>query len=169
VVAAICAVVAYQRAVAEQQQVRVRVEQGAAGVAAEAVDVPSVPSWSVLVWHTAMAAQARQERGIPSSKAFPSSRIWAAVSNGGQSCWAVAYLPAPLARIDDIVLVGGRLWVRSWRVHGAGGHGGGVGVAADAATGPRGGRRRVRGRNSGTADGGQPAVSAVVNGPACEK
>jgi hypothetical protein len=56
VVAAICAVVAYQRAVAEQQQVRVRVEQGAAGVAAEAVDVPSVPSWSVLVWHTAMAA-----------------------------------------------------------------------------------------------------------------
>jgi hypothetical protein len=56
VVAAICAVVAYQRAVAEQQQVRVRVEQGAAGVAAEAVDMPSVPSWSVLVWHTAMAA-----------------------------------------------------------------------------------------------------------------
>jgi hypothetical protein len=56
VVAAICAVVAYQRAVAEQQQVRVRVEQGAAGVAAEAVDVPSVPSWSVLVWHSTMAA-----------------------------------------------------------------------------------------------------------------
>jgi hypothetical protein len=56
VVAAICAVVAYQRAIAEQQQVRVRVEQGAAGIAAEAVDVPSVPSWSVLVWHSTMAA-----------------------------------------------------------------------------------------------------------------
>ena len=43
VVAAICTVVAYQRAVAEQQQIRVRVEEGAARVAAEAVDVPSVP------------------------------------------------------------------------------------------------------------------------------
>jgi hypothetical protein len=56
VVAAVCAVVAYQRAVAEQQEVRIRVEQGAAGVAAEAVDVPSVPSWSMLVWHPTMAA-----------------------------------------------------------------------------------------------------------------
>jgi hypothetical protein len=56
VVAAICAVVAYQRAIAEQQEVRIRVEQGAAGVAAEAVDVPSVPGWSVLVWHSTMAA-----------------------------------------------------------------------------------------------------------------
>ena len=42
VVAAICAVVAYERAVAEEQQVRVRVEEGAASVAAEAVNVPSV-------------------------------------------------------------------------------------------------------------------------------
>jgi hypothetical protein len=41
-VAAVCAVVAYQRAVAEQQQVRIRVEEGAARVAAEAVDMPSV-------------------------------------------------------------------------------------------------------------------------------
>jgi hypothetical protein len=56
VVAAVCAVVAYQRAVAEQQEVRIRVEQSAAGVAAEAVDVPSVPSWSMLVWHPTMAA-----------------------------------------------------------------------------------------------------------------
>jgi len=44
VVAAICAVVAYQGAVPEQQEVCVRVEQGAARIAAEAVDVPSVPS-----------------------------------------------------------------------------------------------------------------------------
>lgn len=42
VVAAVGAVVAYQRAVAQQQQVRVRVEEGAARVAAEAVNVPSV-------------------------------------------------------------------------------------------------------------------------------
>ena len=55
VVAAVCAVVAYQRAVAEQEQVGVRVEQGAARVAAEAVDVPSVAGCGVLVWHSSMA------------------------------------------------------------------------------------------------------------------
>jgi hypothetical protein len=43
-------------------------------------------------------------------------------------CWPTTYLPAPLARIDDIVLVGWRLGVRSWRVHGASGHSVGVGV-----------------------------------------
>ena len=42
VVAAVCTVVAYQGAVAEQQQVRIRVEEGAARVVAEAVDMPSV-------------------------------------------------------------------------------------------------------------------------------
>lgn len=47
VVAAVRAVVAYQRPVAEQQQVRVRVEERAARVAAEAVDVPSVPRCEV--------------------------------------------------------------------------------------------------------------------------
>jgi hypothetical protein len=41
-VAAVGAVVADERAVAKQEQVCVRVEEGAAGVAAEAVDVPSV-------------------------------------------------------------------------------------------------------------------------------
>jgi hypothetical protein len=44
VVAAVCAVVAYQRAVAEEQQVRIRVEEGPACITAEAVDVPSVSS-----------------------------------------------------------------------------------------------------------------------------
>ena len=44
VVAAICAVVAYQGTVTQQQEVCVRVEQGAARIAAEAVDVPSVAS-----------------------------------------------------------------------------------------------------------------------------
>lgn len=41
-VAAVRAVVADQGAIAEEEQVRVGVEQGAAGVASEAVDVPSV-------------------------------------------------------------------------------------------------------------------------------
>lgn len=40
--AAVRAVVADEGAVAEQQEVRVRVQQGATGVAAEAVNVPSV-------------------------------------------------------------------------------------------------------------------------------
>jgi hypothetical protein len=43
VIAAVGAIVANERAIAEQQQVGVRVEQGAARVAAEAVNVPSVP------------------------------------------------------------------------------------------------------------------------------
>lgn len=41
-IAAVRAVVADQRAVAEEEEVRIGVEQGAAGVAAEAVNVPSV-------------------------------------------------------------------------------------------------------------------------------
>lgn len=45
VVAAVRAVVADERSVAEEQQVGVRVEEGAAGVAAEAVDVPSIASY----------------------------------------------------------------------------------------------------------------------------
>jgi hypothetical protein len=44
VVAAISAVVADQRAVTEEQKVGIGIEEGAAGVAAEAVDVPSVAS-----------------------------------------------------------------------------------------------------------------------------
>lgn len=42
VVAAICTVITYQRAVAEQQEIRIGVEQGTASVTAEAVNVPSV-------------------------------------------------------------------------------------------------------------------------------
>jgi hypothetical protein len=41
-IATVGTVVAYQGAVAEEQQVRIRVEEGAARVAAEAVDMPSV-------------------------------------------------------------------------------------------------------------------------------
>jgi hypothetical protein len=48
VVAAVGAVVADERAIAEQEQVGVGVEEGAAGVAAEAVNVPTVASCAVL-------------------------------------------------------------------------------------------------------------------------
>jgi hypothetical protein len=70
-VTAVCAVVTYQGAIAEQQQVRIGVEEGAAGVAAEAVDVPSVASCCMSVLLTACLS----EECIPSSKAFPSSKI----------------------------------------------------------------------------------------------
>jgi hypothetical protein len=73
-VAAICAVVADERAVAEQEEVRIRVEEGAACVATEAVDVPSVSGWPMLaccLW----PCLGGKVRCIPSSKAFPSSRI----------------------------------------------------------------------------------------------
>lgn len=43
VVAAICTIVTYQRAVAEQQEIRIGVEEGTASVTAEAINVPSVP------------------------------------------------------------------------------------------------------------------------------
>lgn len=44
VVAAICTIVADEGAVAEEEEIRIGVEEGAAGVAAEAVYVPSVAS-----------------------------------------------------------------------------------------------------------------------------
>lgn len=126
VVAAVGAVVADERAVAEEQEVRVRVEEGAARVAAEAVNVPSVPGWAMSACYS-MKCGGRQARGtwrclgrscIPSSKAFPSSRIWTRVSEGQHADRRRLYLSTPLARIYDIVLVHGRLWVRSGRVHG---------------------------------------------------
>ncbi len=48
-VATVGAVVTYQGAVAEKQQVSIRIEKGAASIAAEAVDVPSIPGWSNVV------------------------------------------------------------------------------------------------------------------------
>lgn len=110
VVAAVCAVVAYQRAVAEQQQVCVRVEKGAARVAAEAVDVPSVPRCSMSVCHSTAGASGHGRAGargawclaekcIPSSNAFPSSRIWAAVSDCAR-CWIGPVLPLRIPCTD---------------------------------------------------------------------
>jgi hypothetical protein len=45
VIAAVGAVVADEGAVAEEKEVRIGIEEGTAGVAAEAIDVPSVASW----------------------------------------------------------------------------------------------------------------------------
>ena len=47
-IAAVGAVVADERTVAEEEQVGVGVEKSAAGVAAKAINVPSVASWKVL-------------------------------------------------------------------------------------------------------------------------
>lgn len=44
VVTAVCAVVTYEGAIAEEEEVRIGVEEGAASVAAEAVYVPSIAS-----------------------------------------------------------------------------------------------------------------------------
>lgn len=48
-IAAICAIIAYERAIAEEEQISVRVEEGTAGVAPEAINVPSVTSCRVSV------------------------------------------------------------------------------------------------------------------------
>jgi hypothetical protein len=112
-VAAVCAVVAYQRAVAEQQQVRIRVEEGAARVAAEAVDMPSVSGWAML--------------------AYDMLGRWSGGSGGGRKArgwrWSrrgihtefkgLAFLEdlsASLARIYDLVL-DRRLWVGPGTLH----------------------------------------------------
>lgn len=48
-IAAIGAVVTDQGAVTEQEQVRIGVEEGAAGIAAETVNVPTIPGWRIEV------------------------------------------------------------------------------------------------------------------------
>jgi hypothetical protein len=138
VVAAVGAVVADERAVAEQQEVRVRVEQGAAGVAAEAVNVPSVPRCLVSVSHsqTALGGGGGGCHGVKVSRyhcvsegnAYQAQRPFLPRESGLALATAAAnrqeqqeYLAAPLARIHDIVLVQRRLWVRSGGLHGASG------------------------------------------------
>ena len=74
VVAAVGAVIADEGAIAEQQQVGVRVEQGAAGIAAEAVDVPAVSSCRGQ-YVRAVGGRQSSRGDVPSSKALPSSSI----------------------------------------------------------------------------------------------
>ena len=47
-VAAVCAVVAYQRAITEEKEIRIRVQQSVASVAPEAVEMPPEASYYVL-------------------------------------------------------------------------------------------------------------------------
>ena len=68
---AVGAVVADQRPVAEEEEVRIGVEQSAAGITSKAVDVPSVTSCEKLA---TLISGTRVT--IPSSNAFPSSRIY---------------------------------------------------------------------------------------------
>jgi hypothetical protein len=76
VVAAVRAIVTDQRAIAQEQQVGVRVEERAAGVAAKAVNVPSVARCAVSVSGAGRYEGLLGARdSIPSSKALPSSRI----------------------------------------------------------------------------------------------
>ena len=44
IAAAVCAVIAYQRAVAKEQEIGIAIKEGSTGVASKAVDVPSVSS-----------------------------------------------------------------------------------------------------------------------------
>lgn len=85
--ATVGAVVANEGAVAEEQQVGVGVEEGAAGVASEAVYMPSVASCEgvsidgahvVLLW--SREGTSGQGRSVPNSKALPSSRTCGSVS-----------------------------------------------------------------------------------------
>lgn len=46
--AAVCAIIANQRPIPQKQQVRVRVEEGSAGVASKAIKMPSVASCVVV-------------------------------------------------------------------------------------------------------------------------
>jgi hypothetical protein len=47
VATAVGTIVAYEGAVAQEEEIRIRVEEGAASVAAETVDVPSVTSCEI--------------------------------------------------------------------------------------------------------------------------
>lgn len=69
--AAVCTIVADEGSVAEEEEVRIGVEQSAAGITSKAVDVPSVTSCEKLA---TLISGTRVT--IPSSNAFPSSRIY---------------------------------------------------------------------------------------------
>lgn len=75
--AAVRAVVADERSVTQKKKVRVRIEERAAGVASKAIYVPAIPSY-----RRSVSGSRKREvfRNLPSSNAFPSSRILRVVS-----------------------------------------------------------------------------------------
>lgn len=95
---AVCAIVANERSIAEEQKIRVGVEQGPASIAAEAIDVPSVSGYfssAVL----AMSVAEIVDQGVyldaavaggplPSSNALPSSRTCSQGKQSASGCCA---------------------------------------------------------------------------------
>lgn len=67
--AAIGAVVADQRAVAEEEEVGIGVEEGLAGVAAEAVNVPSIAGWMMV--SISITQRHHDEPTYPVQRPFP--------------------------------------------------------------------------------------------------
>ena len=53
--AAVCTIVADERAITKEEEIRIRVEQRAASVATEAVNVPSVASYIIVRWRFDMS------------------------------------------------------------------------------------------------------------------
>lgn len=77
--AAVCTIVADEGAIAEEEEIRIGVEEGPASIATKAINVPSIASYTtVSVYHHQY--QCVDVRS-PSSKAFPSSRIWIKSTN----------------------------------------------------------------------------------------
>ena len=76
-------------------------------------------------------------------------------SGQGGHGWSCSYLAASLARVDDIILVDGRLWIASGRVHGA------VGCGRGRGRGRRAWQRRWRARGGGVWEGGGEANKAA--------
>jgi hypothetical protein len=72
--AAICTIVADQGPITEEQEVGIGIEKGAAAVASEAFEMPSVASCMPV--STNAPLQACVGNRLPSSKAFPSSSIY---------------------------------------------------------------------------------------------
>lgn len=127
--AAVGTVVANQRPVAEEEEICVGVEESAAGVASETVDVPSVARCEMFNIPASQGDGQDCGCSIPSSKAFPSSSICNStrqtVSHGGCTrCipkWQLkndarrgTYFAATFARIGCIILLHGRLGISRW-------------------------------------------------------
>lgn len=71
--AAVGTIVANEGAVAQEEEVGVRIEEGVTGVAAEAVDMPSIAGCNP--GQCRDDSKCTAEKGLPSSNALPSSRI----------------------------------------------------------------------------------------------
>jgi len=134
VIARVCAVVADERAIAEKEEVRIRVKEGIASIATEAIDVPPVAGCLNISTEIEYSQGRSQEVScgfegwgvssgidVPSSKALPSSRIYRKSKSARcaqvLSHWTIKYLSTSFARIDNIVLCEWGLWVCPGGIH----------------------------------------------------